>query len=187
MSYTKNVLFRDKTNRFLPFQRTLGLDERGRLFQSVGDNTGNLTSINRKADSLQGLSIRSKKGCFAFGKTGRTKNTAGTDVWAVQRVIAAMSGSLSTQQLAELLPAKLLVFGLVGAALDSAVNDIAQLIEAHFLADTLRGGAVEQIYLVVVRAVKYNHDVSVVEPSVQFDAQCRQVPVDGGSKFGDAP
>ena len=54
-----------------------------------------------------------------------TKNTASTDVWAVQRVIAAMSGSLSTQQLAELLPAKLLVFGLVGAALDSAVNDIA--------------------------------------------------------------
>lgn len=73
MSYTKNVLFRDKTNRFLPFQRTLGLDERGRLFQSVGDNTGNLTSINRKADSLQGLSIRNKKGCFAFGKTGRTQ------------------------------------------------------------------------------------------------------------------
>lgn len=120
-------------------------------------------------------------------KPGAHKNTAGTDVWAVQRVNAAMSGSLSTQQLAELLPAKLLVFGLVGAALDSAVNDIAQLIEAHFLADTLRGGAAEQIHLVVIRAVEYNHDVSGMEPSVQFDAQCRQVPVDGGSKLRDAP
>lgn len=105
MSYTKNVLFRDKTNRFLPFQRTLGLDERGRLFQSVGDNTGNLTSINRKADSLQGLSIRNKRDVLPSAKPGAHKNTASTDVWAVQRVIAAMSGSLSTQQLAELLPA----------------------------------------------------------------------------------
>ena len=120
-------------------------------------------------------------------KPGAHKNTADTDVKAVQRADTGMSGSLSTQQLAELLPAELLVFGLVGSALDSAVNDIAQLLEADFLADTLRGGAAEQIYLVVVRAVEYNHDVSGVEPSVQLDAQCRQVPVDGGSKLRDAP
>ena len=38
-----------------------------------------------------------KRDVLPSTKPGAHKNTASTDVWAVQRVIAAMSGSLSTQ------------------------------------------------------------------------------------------
>lgn len=66
------------------------------------------------------------------------------------------------------LTTKLFIFFFVLTALDSPVDNVAQLVEADFLIDALRTRAFQQIHFVIIGAVECDNDVSAVQPSVDF-------------------
>ena len=81
-----------------------------------------------------------------------------------------LSGNLSAQQKGALPVAEPIVFGLVGALLDSPVDDVSQLVETHLPVNTFHFHAFLEVHLVIVGAVECKDDVPCVLASVHIDA-----------------
>ena len=94
---------------------------------------------------------------------------------------------LPAKQFDKLLLAEFFVFFLVGAALDSAVNDIPQLVETDLLIDALYAFVVLKIDLVIIGTIKQDNDEPDVQSSVYLEFQCRHVPMYRSDKSVDSP
>ena len=65
--------------------------------------------------------------------------------------------------------AELFVFVFVRAFFDGSVDDIAQFIETDLLINTYRGDSMQQIHLIVIRAVERNYHVCLLYTSDAAD------------------
>lgn len=73
---------------------------------------------------------------------------------------------LSAQQQGALLLAEAVVLGLVGTALDSAVDHVSQFVEAYLVVDTLHRGALLKVDFVIIRAVERYNNIPGVQAAL---------------------
>lgn len=79
------------------------------------------------------------------------------------------------------------IFLLVRPALDVAVNQPSQLVEADFIADSLHPRTVPKIHLVIVRAVQTYKHIALKQSSVHMEFQTRQILEYDRRELSDTP